>query len=231
MGRITITPIITATTSRVRGSGGRPRAADAALLADRIVASASTLFLRDGYAVTSVEAIAAAAAVSKRTFYARFDNKGAVFLAVVRVLIRTWLSGFDAALEDADTLEDALLTASRQMLDVALTPDALSLHVLVTAEAMRFPELAEALREGGADVGRSRIATLLLTHVPRLTAGQAAFAAEQFQSLIVSVPQRRSIGLGHPLDAPAREAWCRSSVSLFLNGLSIGLAADHRPQP
>ena len=229
MGRIIITPIITATTSRARGSGGRPRAAAAALLADRIVTSASTLFLRDGYAVTSVEAIAAAAAVSKRTFYARFDNKGAVFLAVVRFLIRTWLSGFDEAMEDSATLEAGLLTASRQMLDVALTTNALSLHALVTAEAMRFPELAEALCHGGADVGVTRVSALLLTHAPHLTAEQAAFAAEQFQSLVVSVPQRRAMGLGPPLDAPAREAWCRSSVSLFLNGLSGHVAADRRP--
>ncbi len=70
-------------------SGGLPRIADAALRGDRIVAAASMLFLRDGSAATSIEAIAAAAAVSKQTFYARFEDKGAVFLAVVRVLIRT----------------------------------------------------------------------------------------------------------------------------------------------
>jgi TetR/AcrR family transcriptional regulator, mexJK operon transcriptional repressor len=204
----------------VTRSGGRPRAADAALLGDRIVTAASMLFLRDGYAATSIEAIATAAAVSKRTFYARFEDKAAVFLAVVRVLIRTWLSRFDESPESAGTLEDALLIASRQMLDVVLTPTALALHALVTAEAMRFPELAEALRQGGADVGVTRVSALLLAHTPHLTAEAATFAAAQFQSMIVSVPQRRAMGLGQPLDASARDQWCRSSVALLLHGLS-----------
>lgn len=207
-------------------SGGRPRAVDAALLGDRIVAAASMLFLRDGYAATSIEAIAAAAAVSKRTFYARFEDKGAVFLAVVRVLIRTWLSGFAESPESAASLEDALLIASRQMLDVALTPTALAMHALVTAEAMRFPELADALRQGGADIGITRISALLLAHAPRLTPEEATFAAVQFQSMIVSVPQRRAMGLGPPLDAATREQWCRSSVALLLHGLPVGGPRD-----
>lgn len=203
----------------MRGSGGRPNAADAALLGDRIVEAASRLFLRDGYATTSVEAITALAGVSKRTFYARFDDKSAVFLAVVRVLIRAWLSGFDESLSSAETLQDALMSASYKMLDVALTSTALALHVLVTAEAMRLPELAEALREGGANSGVTRVAALLLAHKPYLSAEQAGFAAEQFQSLVVSAPQRRALGLGKPLDAAARDRWCRSSVALLLHGL------------
>ncbi len=205
----------------MRGSGGRPSAVDAALLGDRIVAAASTLFLRDGYAATSIEAIAALAGTSKRTFYARFDGKGAVFLAVVHVLVRTWLSGFNESLDSAETLEDALLRASRRMLDVALTPIALALHVLITAEVQRVPELTDALRQGGAGIGVAKVAALLLAHAPRLPAEQANFAAEQFQTMVVSVPQRRALGLGPPLDASAREQWCRSSVTLLLHGLSL----------
>lgn len=209
------------------GSGGRPSAADAALLGDRIVEAASKLFLRDGYAMTSIEAIATAAGVSKRTFYARFDDKSAVFLAVVRVLIRTWLSGFDESVNDAETLEDALISAGRKMLDVALTSRALALHALITAEAMRLPELADALRKGGANIGVTRVAALLLIHKPHLTAEQANFAAEQFQSMVVSAPQRRALGLGPKLDASARDRWCRSSVSLLLHGLPADVAAGN----
>ncbi len=203
------------------GSGGRPSVADAALLGDRIVAAASTLFLRDGYAATSVEAITALAGMSKRTFYARFDGKGAVFLAVVRVLVRTWLSGFDDSLDGADTLEDALLAASRRMLEVALTPTALALHVLITAEIQRLPELAGSLRQAGVGLGITKVAALLRAHAPQLTSERAYFAAEQFQNLIVSVPQRRALGLGPPLDAAAREHWCQWSVALLLHGLSV----------
>jgi TetR/AcrR family transcriptional regulator, mexJK operon transcriptional repressor len=205
--------------SPVRSSGGRPRAADSALLGERIVEAAAVLFLRDGYAGTSIEAIATSAGVSKRTLYARFDGKGAVFLAVVRLLIRNWLVGFEESVERAATLEEALLAASRRMLAIALTPAALSLHALVMAEAMRVPEMAAALREGGADTGVARLTALLLGHAPHLTAQEAAFAAEQFQTMIVAGPQRRAMGLGPPLDEAAREQWCRATVALLLKGL------------
>jgi len=169
----------------------------------------------------SVEAIAAASGVSKRTFYARFEGKGAVFLAVVRVLVGTWLTGFDASVESAATLEAALQAAARKMLDVALMPTALALHALVTGEVMRFPEMAAALRQGGTHVGIARIAALLLTHVPQLTAEEAAFAAEQLQHMVVSGPQRRAMGLGLPLSPAACERWCQASVALLLHGLKL----------
>ncbi len=203
----------------MRSSGGRPRAADAALLGERIVTAAATLFLRQGYAATSIEAIAAAAGVSKRTLYARFDGKGAVFLAVVRRLIRDWLATTDDSAMLAAGLDDALLATARQMLAVALRPEALALHALVMAEVMRFPEMAAALREGGGNVGVQRVTGLLLARAPHLTPTQAAFAAEQFQHLVVSGPQRRAMGLGTPLDLAAREQWCQDCVALFLRGL------------
>lgn len=204
-------------------AGGRPRAADAALLGERIVAAASAMFLRDGYAATSIEAIAAAAGVSKRTFYARFDSKAAVFLEVVRALVDQWRVGFDERLHRAETLEDGLLTAARGILDVALMPAAMALYGLITAEAMRLPEVADALRQSGVDAGVVQVADLLLAHVPGLPAEAARFAAEQFQGMIVAGPRRRAMGLGLPLDAAARERWCRDSVALLLRGVG-GLA-------
>ena len=41
------------------------------------------LFLRDGYARTSVDAIAAEAGVSKRTIYNHYGDKESLFLSVV----------------------------------------------------------------------------------------------------------------------------------------------------
>lgn len=201
-------------------SGGRPTAADAARLADRIVAAAAELFLRDGYAATSIESIASLAGVSKRTFYARFNDKPAVFLAVVGGLIRDWLQGFDESLELAQTVEEALLTVSRKMLDVALTSTALALHALVTAEARRFPELTQALREGGTDAGLTRVVALLRRHDPTLTPEAATLAAEQFQGLIIYAPQRRAIAGGPAFDAAARDRWCRAGVATLLHGLA-----------
>ncbi|MGI4940589.1 MAG: TetR/AcrR family transcriptional regulator [Janthinobacterium lividum] len=201
-----------------RGSGGRPTAAGSAERDGRILDAATALFMRDGFAAVSIEGIAAAAGVSKRTFYARFPDKQAVFLAVVRRLVATWLVGFDAALERAPTLHDALLAAGRGMLAVALTPQALALHRLVVAEAGR-PEIGAALQAGGTRSGIERLCRVLHAHCPDLPPARLAFLAEQFQHLILAGPQARAIGLGPPMDGDATNAWCRDSVALFLQAL------------
>ncbi len=174
------------------------------------------LFLRDGFAATSIEVIAGTAGVSKRTLYARFTAKEAVFVAVVRRLIGTWLEGFDAAIEGAPSLEAALLAAGRRMLAVALTPAALALHRLVVAEAGRFPELAAALRDGGARSGIERLCRVMHTHWPDASPARLVFLAEQFQHLILAGPQARAMGLGESLNAIALDTWCVNSVALFL---------------
>ncbi len=157
--------------------------------------------------------------MSKRTLYARFADKEAVFLAVAQRLIGAWLTGFDAAVEAAPSLDAALLAAGRRMLAVALTPSALALRRLMVAEAGRFPELAEALRDAGARAGIEGVGRVLCVHRPDDDPARLAFLAEQFQHLVLAGPQARAIGLGESLDARALDAWCRDSVALFLRGL------------
>lgn len=200
-------------------TGGRPTAAGSAELASRILDAAAALFLQNGFAATSIEAISANAGVAKRTLYARFPSKEAVFLAVAERLIGTWLTGFDAAMEAAPSLEAALLTAGHHMLAVALTPSALALHRLMVAEAGRFPELAAALRDSGARVGIERLCRVLHSYRPNVSPGHLAFLAEQFQHMVLAGPQARALGLDERLDAPALAAWCRDSAALFLRAI------------
>jgi AcrR family transcriptional regulator len=196
--------------------GGRPTRLEAPLLTERIVDAATLLFLRDGYGATSLEAVAAAAGVSKRTLYARFAGKAALLQVAVSRLVQRWLPPFDAGMEQAEGLEATLLAAARVILATALAPDALALHRLITAEIGRFPELGRVLQEAGAGVGQGRLAAVLSA------AGVAdpAWAAEQFLALVLSVPQRRALGLGAPLDQAAQDEWAVRAVGLFLQGVT-----------
>lgn len=173
------------------------------------------LFLHDGYASTSMEAVAASAGVSKRTLYKRFPDKAALLREAVASLITRWLPGFEAVL-DEQPLQPALLHAARRMLAVALAPEALALHRLLVAEVARFPEIVHAVHDAGAAVGIMRIAALLrrCTSVP-----DPVWAAEQFQRLVLTGPQSRALGFGAPLSERELEDWARRSVALFLRGI------------
>ena len=179
--------------------------------------AATELFLRDGYSTTSLEAVAAAAGVSKRTLYARFSGKAALLQVVVARLVTNWLPAFDAEIEQGGSLRDTLLGSARVMLATALTPQALGLYRLVIAEIGRFPELALVMREAGAGAGTDRLARVMAE------AGivEPIWAAEQFMALLLSVPQRRGLGLGPPLDAAEQEVWAERAVDLFLGGMPV----------
>ena len=213
--------------TRVR-AGGRPTAAAAALLEPTILDHATAAFLRDGYAATSIEAIAKAAHVAKRTIYARWDGKAALFLAVVRRLIGTWLATSGTWPDDGD-LGQTLRLAAQAILSVALTPEAIALQRLLIAEGARFPELRLIVLQAGAGEGVRRLAALLAR---AMTNGElrplaAGLAAEQFMHLVLGSPQQRALGGGPRMSAEETAAWCESAVQLFLSGvLAAATPAD-----
>jgi AcrR family transcriptional regulator len=202
---------------------GRPTTADAAALADRILEIATQAFLSEGYAATSLESVATRAGVAKRTLYARWPGKPALFRAVLERLMLRWLASPEAAPDSARGLEAALLWTARRVLAVALEPEALALHRLMIAESGRFPELAEMVRQSGAAAGVGRIAGLLAGEMlaGRLAPLDPAIAAEQFLHLVLTGPQRRALGLGPAMGAAALEVWAQAAVSLFLNGCRV----------
>src|SRR5471032_2277471 len=90
------------------GRGGRPSRADALRLRERILVAATDLFLAEGYGSTTIEAVAARAGISKRTFYDRFDDKSALFAAVVHEIIEQIRPPAGVPLIEGATLRDIL---------------------------------------------------------------------------------------------------------------------------
>jgi TetR/AcrR family transcriptional regulator, mexJK operon transcriptional repressor len=202
---------------------GRPSHRQAAALTDTILDVATDLFLTQGYGSTSIETVVERARISKRTFYHRFRGKAHLFEAVVRRLIDRWRSLLPPAAEEqrlpAGKLDEVLQRVAMQILDVALSPQALALHRVVLAEAPRFPELARRLDEYGMGQGVERIASLLDgKQAGREAAAAARFAAEHFIHMVLAVPQRRALGFGVPLEREELEHWVRGTVRLFLDG-------------
>src|SRR5207245_11085651 len=73
--------------ARVSGRGGRPSRMQSEEIRERILETATHLFLTRGYGATSIEGVAQRARVSKRTIYHRVDDKAVLFAAVVHCII------------------------------------------------------------------------------------------------------------------------------------------------
>ena len=201
--------------------GGRPSRAEAELLGERILEIATELFLRDGYGSTSIEAIAQAAGMSKRTFYARYAGKPELFAAVVGRIVDQIRPPPDVPLLVGTTLSEILERLAGLMLRAALSPQALALNRLIIGESTRFPELLAGL---GGERGRPEAVQLIVSLLDTrldgapMTRDDAQFAAGQFIQMVISWPQRRALGLGEPMTPPEQADWVRRTTRLFLAG-------------
>jgi TetR/AcrR family transcriptional repressor of mexJK operon len=204
----------------VPGRGGRPSRQQAARLGERIVDAATHLFMSHGYGATSIEAVARRARISKRTFYHRFDDKPALFVAVVHRIIDRLRPPADFPLLEGG-LQEILERLAGLILRAVLTPEAIALNRMVIAESARFPKLAAVVTEQGVSEEAIRFMAGILDREARagnLALDNPMFAARQFLYMIIALPQRRAMGFGVPMTSAEIEAWSRDVVNLFLNG-------------
>jgi len=195
---------------------GRPTREDAEKIGEAILATATEMFLAQGYGATSIEAMAQRLGMSKRTFYARFTDKAALFEAVVHHIVDRLKPPDMAHLFEGASLEEILLHVGELALAAATSPNALALHRLVLSESTRFPELAAiASGEGTRQQAADALAKLLAGKLPP---DEAQFAAQQFLQMIMSLPQHSALGIGPKMSKEEHRLWVRRTVSLFLHG-------------
>jgi TetR/AcrR family transcriptional repressor of mexJK operon len=201
--------------------GGRPSQIAARALNERILDVATELFLAQGYGLTTIDALARRAGISKRTFYHRFADKAVLFGAVVHRIVEGMRPPPGIPLLEGATLHEVLKRLAGLILHAALSPPAIALHRLIVAESARFPELARVVNaQGASHEAISLISGLLAREIDTadIAAPAREFAALQFLQLVVTVPQRRALGFDKPMSPAELEAWADSSVRLFLNG-------------
>ena len=204
-----------------RRRGGRPSRQEAAQLRERILDVATELFLQRGFGATSIEAVAQRARISKRTFYHRYEDKAELFGAVLHRIIEGLRPPASVPLIAGGDVAEILRRLASLILQAALTPQALALHRLIVGESARFPKLAAAVTGEGAS--QEAIALIAGVLAPEVRAGNLAIAdptaaAEQFLYFVLSVPQRRAIGLGKPMSTAELDRWASSVVERFVNG-------------
>jgi TetR/AcrR family transcriptional regulator, mexJK operon transcriptional repressor len=115
-----------------------------------VVDAATTLFLRHGYLGTSMDQIAAFAAVSKPTVYKFFPDKEQLFTAIVLETLDRAGTPFLAELSrlaETGQLEDDLRDLARRYLATVTQPAVLQLRRLVIGASHQLPALASAYYE------------------------------------------------------------------------------------
>lgn len=194
---------------------GRPTLSNAELLD-----TALKLFLENGFERTSIDAIAAAASMAKRTIYMRYEDKTALFKAALSRAIEDWMVPIERLRQaECEDLEKSLLTIAEMLLTNVLSPAGLRLLRLSNAASVNMPEIAAHNTRMGteptlaylADLFRRR---LLPADAPPPEADEAALA---FLHLIVGGPASTA-AWGVTLTDEAIDRHTRYCVRLFLHG-------------
>ncbi|MEV6412214.1 TetR/AcrR family transcriptional regulator [Kribbella sp. NPDC051718] len=139
------------------------RAESQARTRETLVATAIELFLRDGYAATSLEKVADEAGFSKGAVYSNFRNKDELCLAVVDAIRLDQAHKMAEALDGAATLE-AMLTGFQRWADETIGDQAWTVFEVEFATRARQDDVVRrelALRNARI---RAAVTELLETH-------------------------------------------------------------------
>jgi TetR/AcrR family transcriptional repressor of mexJK operon len=192
-----------------------------------IMDAATALFLRDGYRNTSMDQVAADAAVSKQTVYKQFADKEQLFRDIVLGVTgnsEAIVSDMTAVLRGRQPsslaeLRAVLTNLARSYLDGVLQPHVLALRRLIVAEAERFPDLASAYFEQAPARGIAIIADAIRNYIDAglLVADDPDLAAAHFAYLTLAISQDRA--QFYPREQPSRadrDRLATEAVRIFL---------------
>ena len=187
----------------------------------QILTAAKELFLERGYAATSMDMVAQRARASKTTLYTRFPSKEALFAATVMAECEARGMVFRPSDFDGVPIGEALHRIGRRFVDLICSTEAVCLHQVITGEAARFPEVAEAFKRVGPDRIVAAVADYFAQAQARgqLDIEDPLFAAEYFLTSLKGMPHGDLLlGVrGTPSEAE-RERFVGSVVRMFLTG-------------
>lgn len=143
--------------------GGRPRREDSERKRAQLLDAAAEMFIREGYARTSMAKLAGAADIGKPTIYAHFGNKANLFSMVVSHILENHLMAVEDHLDSVDA-EEGLKNQLTNIIAASIQPMFLGLFRLFLSEAHQFPEISTAFN--ASNEGSVR---LLAHHLSRLS--------------------------------------------------------------
>lgn len=153
---------------------------------ERILEAAFAAFMKNGYAAASTLEIATRARVSKRELYALVGNKQEMLIACIGERAKRFdVPAEFPALEDRETLAQALAAFGTKLVREVSDPDVIGVFRLAIAEAARAPEVAQALNSIGREASRSALRTIMARALAAgLLTGRPAELAERFAGLL-----------------------------------------------
>jgi AcrR family transcriptional regulator len=119
--------------AKVRRAGSR----------EAIVEAAERLFLERGFGAVSMDELAEAAGLARRTLYNQFASKEEIFREMLLKVSGQLENAFPPGMETQGDVENVLRLVARVILDLHENPEYLGFLRMVVADSRQFPWIAE----------------------------------------------------------------------------------------
>jgi AcrR family transcriptional regulator len=178
-------------------------------------------FLAHGYLAATVEGIAEAAGVAKRTVYNLFASKDELFRAVVRRATETaerFVAEHVESEVGAGPVEEEIPAFAVSHARAVVTPRIVATRRLLIGEAQRFPELAAEYFDRVPHAVMAAIAKRLQRYdaLGLLTAPDPRTAADHFAYLVLGAALDRALFEPDAIDPARIERGARDGAAAFL---------------
>ncbi|WP_095166752.1 TetR/AcrR family transcriptional regulator [Pseudomonas sp. Irchel 3H3] len=186
---------------------------------EAILEAAKRLFLSNGYASTSMDAVAAEAGVSKLTVYSHFNDKETLFSAAVMAKCEEQLPTLFFELPEGMPVENVLLNIARGFHQLINSDESVNLHRLIMALGSQDPKLSLIFFDAGPQRMLNGMERLLgkIDQLGALHIDKPRNAAEHFFCLLKGAGNFRLLyGCGEPPIGEAAEAHVQEVVGLFM---------------
>jgi TetR/AcrR family transcriptional regulator, mexJK operon transcriptional repressor len=198
---------------------GRPRRDEIEQRNRDLLEAALDHFVEKGFEAGSVRAIAASLGMARRTVYAQYPDKMALFKAALEHAIDCWIVPVAEleAVESGD-LEETLLGVARLLVANVMSPAGQRLMRITNTESYRMPEIGVYTFSRGSQPTVDFLADLFRRRMGLAQASPRELADLAIAFLNLVVGPARMTAWGFTPDADEVERLTRQRVRIFLNG-------------
>jgi AcrR family transcriptional regulator len=204
----------------IKSKGGRPSLEDIPRRNEHLLEVATDNFIRLGFNAATLDRIAAEAGVAKRTIYARYPDKQALFFVVMRRLSEDRVFENEPR-DDELPLREGLRKRAKTMMDRSLSDRHLAVARLFMVELAHFPELGKSLWKAVEDEQGDSMTEYFRSHQRKqnIRPTNLALLSELFLFNIYAFTNRVAL---HQRDKPTEEevdAYIDNMIDVMLKGI------------
>jgi TetR/AcrR family transcriptional regulator, mexJK operon transcriptional repressor len=181
---------------------------------------AERLFLKHGFAETTMQMIALEAEASKETLYRHFASKEALFAELINARAAT-VAGPQSALARDEPPATALFELGMSLINLMMKGEAPALFKIIMADAHRAPDLARIFYDQGPGATLKRLTAYLRSATQRglLRCPDPRQAAKLFLGAVISHHHLHCL-IGQPPIPPSSvemKEHVRAAVEMFMS--------------